>query len=207
MTPLAHKNHNNFSFNLGDYANVLIIIILILFSIAAYALILGPKFSNTKEAIHLSIQGNEKLYASSQKKLAVLSDIQKVYQNIKPSDLQKFNTVLPGEYVPERLFGELGEIVKNGGWLVNSIKFAPAINTQGKSRRQIAQILATTNRPGLKEIKLSLTVSAIDYPGLKRLLSSLEDNLRLIDVQDVEFSPTAHTATLKLITYYYRTAS
>ncbi len=158
MTPLTHKNNNNFSFNLGDYVNVLIIIILVLFSLVTYWLILGPKFSNTKEAIRLSIRGNEKLYASSQKKLAVLSDIQKVYQNIKASDLQKFNTVLPGKYIPERLFGELGEIVKNGGWLVSDIKFAPAINTQGKSRRQIAQILASANHYGLKEIKLSLTV-------------------------------------------------
>ncbi len=201
------KKPNNLKSWLNDYFSIVVILVLVLFFFLSYWLVLGPKFFSTKTTIKAEISGEERLYTSSQNKLATLMDIQKVYQNIKTSDLQKFNTVLPPKYVPERLFGELAEIVQSGGWIVSNITFIPnVIQIAGKSKSEIARARLAANRPGLKKVNFTLSVSAINYPGLKRLLHLLENNLRLIDINSLKFSPSAHTVVLNLTTYYYKTA-
>ena len=201
------KNFNNLNNWLNKYFSLLVIIILILFILAAYFIILAPRFKDIKQNLDTNIKNEEVLYSVSQKKLYTLEDIVKVYKNIKPGDLQKFNTVLPSSYVPERLYGELEEIVSNGGWLVNSIKFDNLKGTKNniRNREKAASTILTKLKsyPGLSEYQITMKVSSIDYGGLKNLLYSLEDNLRLIDVTNLTFSPGEKTAVITLRTYYY----
>ena len=95
MVDSRQKNHNNLILWLNDYFNIIMAVIFILFLSLAYWLLLGPKFFTTQTEIKTNIVKEENSYADSQKRLATLLDIQKVYQNIKTSDLQKFNSVLP----------------------------------------------------------------------------------------------------------------
>jgi len=96
---------------------------------------------------------------------------------------------LPSVYVPERLYGELEEIFASGGWSLNEVKFS---NNKDE-----------TEYPGLAQYDVTLSVSSIDYSGLKNLLHLLENNLRLIDVTNLSFSPDNNAATIGLRTYYY----
>lgn len=210
----VRNNHNNNDLNLflNEYFSVLLAIILIVFLAGAYFFILGPKFSLTQDTVRSSLETEQKLYETSQKKLASVKAIGDIYKKINPNDLQKFNSVLPGNYVQERLFGELEEVVGRGGWLISSIsidlpdgkKAAPAAVDEDGNPIAAAPVKAEDKKLG--KINLEMTINAIDYPGLKNLLKILESNLRLFDVTAVDFSSGSNSAKLVLTTYYYRTA-
>ncbi|MFA6995608.1 MAG: hypothetical protein WC249_04390 [Patescibacteria group bacterium] len=204
MVDRGQKNRSTLLSWLDDYFNIVMIGVLFLFLFLAYWLVLSPKFLSVQDSIKTSLTSEEKLYASSQKKLAALSDINKVYEKIKlTADLQKFNTVLPGSYAPERLFGELEEIITTGGWVLDNISINTSNNAS--STDNTAKTGKTNTVSGLEKINVTLAVSGINYTGFKRLLRILETNLRLMDISSVNFSPSNNTVNLNLVTYYYQT--
>ena len=54
------------------------------------------------------------------------------------------------------------------------------------------------------KVKIKLSVSGVSYKKLKALLLAIEENLRLMDVVDVNFSSERKTADLEIDTYYYK---
>lgn len=201
------KNQNTLNLFLDNYFNALMAGALILFLVLAYLVFLGPKFRAVKAAIQANIKEQENLYAEQQKKLANLQSIVELYKKISQADLQKFNGVLPDIYVRERLFGELEEIIGRGGWMITGVKIIrPEEDAKPAPLAEAGAAVPGPATPNKKvgSINLELSVGAIDYAGFKNLLRILENNLRLFDVTDVNFSPADNTATIILTTYYYQ---
>lgn len=205
MTNRSQKNNSQLNQFLNEYANALIALILVLFLLAAYWFVLSPKLEEIQSALQSSVGETQKLYNDSQRKLANLKLINEGYKKISPADLQKFNSVLPDEYKPERLFGELEEIISRGGWFISDIGLTPIEEAKPallEASTSSSPALVGTQK--LSAIKINLTVAAIDYNGLKSLLKMLENNLRLFDITNVTFSPSDNDASLVLTTYYYK---
>ena len=198
------KNQNSLNLFLNNYFNALLAAALVIFlTLAAFVLII-PKFQVIQEEVQAKINEEQNFYASSERKLISLQAIGLIYSKISPADLQRFNSVLPDPYAKEKLFGELEETVGTGGWRLDSI----TINSEDVSAGATATAtgtLAELNDPHLQAVGVDLTISAIDYAGLKSLLKLLENNLRLIDITSISFSPEDMTVNLKVVTYYYQT--
>jgi len=206
------KKPNNSLVFLDNYFNIILAAALILFLFLAYLVLLGPKFRATQAAISANTEEKRLLYEMTQKKLTSLKAISEIYQKINPADLQKFNSVLPDNYVRERLFGELEEIIGRGGWLVSSINIsseetgqaAPAPLAVDEDGQPIPAAPSVLDNKAVGTISLHFNIAAIDYQGFKNLLRILENNLRLFDVTDVGFSSESSAATFVVTTYYYR---
>jgi hypothetical protein len=208
MVNRNQKNQNALNLFLNDYFGAFLAVFLILFLVGAYFFVIRPKYQETLSLVQANIEQQQLIYQNSAKKLANLKALAEIYKKISPADLQKFNSVLPDAYVRERLFGELEELAGQGGWLVTQISISPAEDPS----KALAPTESTENIPGagisdkkLGRVSLEITLSAIDYAGLKNFLKILETNLRLFDVTDVSFSPAESSATLVLTTYYYQT--
>jgi hypothetical protein len=204
------KNQGTLSSLFNEYFQVFLIGIMVVCLVLAYFLLLGPKLRATQLAIQANIDQQEQLYANQQKKLANLRAIAALYQKIDSADLQRFNMVLPDKYVPEKLFGELEEIASQGGWLLSEIDLLSAADSdkqltvtdeEGNTIAVAPPVAADKN---LGTVNLKLTFGAVDYAGFKNLLRLLENNLRLFDITEVNFSPAASSATIFLKTYYYQ---
>jgi len=204
------KKQNNLNLFLNNYFNIILAAALVLFLFFAYLVFLGPKFSATQAAISANTEEKQLLYETTQKRLASLKAISEIYKKISPADMQKFNSVLADSYVRERLFGELEEIIGRGGWLVSDIIIsqeevkktaAPIVTENGVITPASSPVL---NNKKVGTISLQLNISSIDYPGFKNMLRLLENNLRLFDVTNVEFSPASDSAVITIITYYYQ---
>ncbi|NCN99534.1 hypothetical protein GW920_00170 [Candidatus Falkowbacteria bacterium] len=193
MIPPRPKNKNNFNQWLNKYFSIILAGVLILFLALAYLVFLGPKFTATKDIIQANITEQENLYALSQQKLANLQAVGTLYKTIKEADLQKFDSVLPDNYIPARLFGELEEIINSGGWLLTEINIEQA--PPGDINKNVGQI------------NVELSLSGLDYIDFKRLLKILETDLRLLDVTNVSLDSASNSVTLMLTTYYYQTAN
>jgi len=189
------KEKNSLNLFLNDYFNIIIVGVVLIALVVAYFLIIQPKYDATMSAIRINIEQQQRLYTEQVKKLNNLKTISSLYEKISPADLKKFNGVLPDDYVKERLFGELEEIISQNGFILNSVSI---------SKEELKAGDAGDGKSGkVGSLNIQLAISTIDYTGFKNLLRLLESNLRLFDVTNLTFSPGANTANLTLTTYYY----
>ena len=194
MVNRTQKNQNSLNLFLNNYFSVIMVVIVVVLLASAYFVLLRPKFNRTKLAIQENMEQQQKLYSEQQKKLNNLQTIATLYKKINLTDLNKFNNILPNNYVKEKLFGELEEIINRHGFVVSSI----SIDTK------IDEAIVPGRSPQLGLVGLQFSVRTIDYAGFKNLLRVLENNQRLFDIKQVSFSPSGNTADFLLETYYYK---
>jgi hypothetical protein len=109
----------------------------------------------------------------------------------------------------ERLFGELEEIVSSNSFVLDSVKLSrPEESGDGGSAGGGATAeAAVANQalsPKLGQINVDVSISKIDYAGFKNLVKIFENNLRLLDIVKLDFSPSGGTANFTFATYYYK---
>lgn len=196
------KRQNDINRQLNRYFGLVIIALLVLFLLAAYGLVLWPKITQAQATIQANLEQQQNLYRLSRQRLLNLQTLAEVYSQVSPTDLQKFNLVLPERYPPEKLFGELEEIAKRGAWLIGSIAWEDEAELNDSPSGQ----MAAGRLDGLKlgRINIDLQVTAINYSGLKNLIKMLETNLRIFDIQEIDFSPSDNNAGIRMTTYYYQ---
>ncbi|MDI3496496.1 MAG: hypothetical protein PWQ35_517 [Patescibacteria group bacterium] len=200
------QQKNNVSIFLNEYFNAIIIVVMIFIFALSYFIFLGPKLNSTKLAISDNIATQKKLYAEQEKKLEELKVIKSVYDNILPSDLHKFNQVLPSSFIKESLYGELEEIVYKQGFILGSVTIEETIEDEGSTPADDLPLMGGTAalNPNIGKVTFNVQIDTIDYRGLKSLLKSLEASARLFDIDTVSFNLGESTADLKIITYYYK---
>ena len=194
------KSKNALNLFLNEYFQAIIAAALILFLVLAYFIFLGPRYSTAENTIQNNIENEQNLYTNNLKKLESYRAISEIYKKMDLSDLRRFNSVLPDDYAPERLYGEIEEVVAQGGWSVSNL----VIKKPGEATASAATSTLVTVGENIGHYDLELTVGSIDYAGLKNLLRIMETNLRLFDVTNVSFSPSDSSAKLTLTTYYYK---
>ncbi len=205
MNSGSQKNQNQLNQFLKDYFNIIILFLVIIILTVSYFLFIKPKYNETMLAIQSNISQQQKLYNEQKKKLESLKTISGLYNKISPSDLKKFNNVLPNDYVKESLFGELEEIISQSGLVIDSI----SINKEGddvkKDAKQENKDSVASGVPDkVSEINMEIALSAVNYSSFKNFLKVLENNLRLFDVKGLSFLPDSNSANLSLTTYYYK---
>jgi len=206
MEAKKSKQKNNLNLFLNDYFNQIILFVLILVLALSYFIFLGPKLKTITAVMKDSIESQKKLFYEQERKLRDLQTVKRIYDEITPADLSKFNNVLPDSYVKERLFGELEEIVVRQGFLLGSITLSGGEETvaTGVPLPTMVSDSGEETLVNVGQISISLEVSAIDYAGLKQLLKILEANSRIFDIRSLTFSSEANTAQLEMVTYYYK---
>lgn len=197
MLTRDQKNQNSLNLFLNNYFNLILVFVLALILLGAYLAFIKPKYQETKLLIQNNLEQQQRLYAEQVKKLNNLRVISDLYEKIPVSDLDKFNEVLPDDYVKEALFGELEEIITQNGFVVNSI----SLSDSGLS---IENEEEANSKEKVGSLSISLSLSAINYNNLKNLLRLLESNLRLFDVTEINFDPGGNGVELILSTYYYK---
>ena len=197
MLTRDQKNQNSLNLFLNNYFNLILVFVLALILLGAYLAFIKPKYQETKLLIQNNLEQQQRLYTEQVKKLNSLKVISDLYEKIPIADLDKFNEVLPDDYVKEALFGELEEIITQNGFVVNSI----SLSDSGLS---IENEEEANSKEKVGSLSISLSLSAINYNNLKNLLRLLESNLRLFDVTEVNFDPGGNGVELILSTYYYK---
>lgn len=202
----APKKQNEINRQLNRYFGLVIVVLLLVFLAAAYALVLWPKINQTREIIQSNLEQQQNIYRLGKQRLVNLRALNDIYSNVNSANLQKFNMVLPSQYPPEKLFGELEEIARRGGWLIDSIIVESDASDPVATDTNDPAVTGTANQnqQNLGKINIELGVSTIDYAGLKNFIKILETNLRIFDIQEIDFSPSDNEVKLKLVTYYYK---
>lgn len=207
MVKTASKNQNALNLFLNSYFSIFVLFAVVIVFVLAYFFWLRPKFIQTLGAIRANVEMQQQLYEAQQKKLISLKAVSELYKKIDKEDLKKFNGVLSENYVKERLFGELEEIVYTNGFLIDSIKLSrPDEGEEGERGAAEETVTLQKLSPRIGQINVNISISTIDYTGFKNLVKIMENNLRLFDIVKLDFSPSEGMANFTLATYYYKKA-
>lgn len=179
---------------LKKYFTTLLFVILAIFFLLAYYLVLVPRFQQAAQKIQVNSSEEEKKYILTVQKLTDLRSLDRAYKQVDPALIAKVNEFLPDEYIQEQLFLELEQVIIKNGYAVNSISIQKELgeSNDGLDKR-------------IGRVKVQVSISAIDYLDLKKLLAIMENNVRLMDIQKLTFSPSGQSAEFDFYTYFLKT--
>ena len=116
-----------------------------------------------------------------------------------------------GNYLKEDLFTELVWLASKKGFSVISLEITKdsevaVANDASRTRANIqAPAVGVTTLPeSVGQFSIKMTLGKVNYVGLKSWLYTMENSLRLMDVQSITFDPKAETVALNMTSYYYK---
>lgn len=194
------------------YFNLLAIALAAIILIVGFFLLIKPKYNKIFQEIRLSNESSESKYNAAFAHLAQLNKLKAEYEKISPEGIKKIEIMLPSEKFYEEQFVQLESIVLKNGLLLTSLQISPEEFPSGK---ESAAAKARNNSPEknkaaedilpeeITKIKIAMSVAGVDYLGLKNLLYALENNLQLIDITNLSFSPDQKGVTIEMFAYYF----
>lgn len=168
------------------------LLILITLSIGAFVLYVQPRYAalrETREQIagyNSNLDTAEKLKTSREELIAR-------YNNISKTDLDNLKTLLPDSVDNIRLIIQIDSLAsRNGLSTVRNVEY----QTQEKASTASSTVQSPdAARKPYGEFVVSFQTTG-QYKNFLSFLSDLEENLRLVDVAKVEFTPSSGTASL-----------
>lgn len=149
------------------------------------------------------------------------SVVNKIYNSLDLKILEKVEQVLPTQPDLSDLMVNLDTLVKNNGFSLSGVEFqivdssgrevfrakstaaATLSNEEVMTGVAAAEVEEAATAKELKIINITLDIKGSSYGGLKNLITQLENNLRLMDVQTFGFSAESTSLKIELKTYYY----
>jgi len=191
------------------YFSAFLISLLIL--ILGYLFMIRPQM----QSIFNVQKQTEEIKQEVKKKISVYNDqindlktLLSAYEKISFSEKQAVEQILPDEQELKELFSQITIIVESGGLLLDSIEVfqEEEVSESGSEifrRKKTTEIIEEDNT-GIQKISVRINVNGISYPALKNLLANLQNNSRIINVQNIDFDPQDRKAEITLQTYYFK---
>jgi len=97
------------------------------------------------------------------------------------------------------------EMILKRGYLITSLAVTSDGENKETSLKKIEKAKATVGLdPQIGIITINMNVVGLDYVGMKNLLSLIESNLRIMDIETIAYSYTGETLNLVIKTYYLK---
>ncbi|HOZ56485.1 MAG: hypothetical protein BWY51_00868 [Parcubacteria group bacterium ADurb.Bin316] len=173
---------------LHRYFFIIAILVFLAIILSGFIFLIQPKYDSITEKIRVEEEKKTQELAELQAYSEKLRNYRNEYNQISSADKAKIDAMIAGSYLPEDVFSEMEKLVSSRGLILNSI--------------EVNSLLSDNKNGSLGEAVIKLSISGINYEGLKQLLAIIESSLRLADVKKVNFSPSQNTVNLEISTYF-----
>lgn len=180
-----------------------VILIFIVILAGGYFLLLQPKFAAINKEKNL-IKGKEAEISSLNNKIKQLEKMKNSYEEIDKIDLDKIDSILPDASGKDKLLSEMENLILKNGLLLTALQIEEV-----KETKKIANPEGEGDGSEKKDklanvgkIKINLDLTGTNYDSLKKILKAIENNLRLLDVAKIQFSPESNKTSLEILAYY-----
>jgi len=153
-------------------------IILIIISVASFFTYVDPTYQEIKE-IHIEEAQYDEALERSRELQMIRDELLSRYNTFRTEDLRRLDKMLPDNVDNVRLILEINEIASNYGMTLRSVAFSDT------SKASSGEIEVVDDR--YDAISLSFSVSTT-YENFLRFLGDLEGNLRIVDIEKIDFS-------------------
>lgn len=162
-------------------------------SIIVFFVIIKPNYDKMQQ-VHQEVKTSQANLETAGNLIKSRDGLLATYQNISKTDLDNLKTLLPDNVDNIRLIIQINSLAtKNGLSLLRNVDYQADQNTD------LANPLTTDNLP-YGEFNMSFQTSG-QYKNFLSFLSDLEQNLRLVDINKVEFLPADQQSSASSMTY------
>jgi len=188
-----------------NFFGVLIFMTVVLIGLLAWMLVLQPKFRSINSGEEFIRKTEE--YQAQVRYYGNLIAVKNSYAKIKEADKQKIEAFVKVSGDINDLYREIEYLARSNNMVADKIepkelddKFQ-IVNIAGSSKRNTITSKTKVWRTTVTLISNPDKNMYVTYGNLKKLLATMEVNLRLMDVQRVAFDPLRNTAIIELLTY------
>jgi len=184
-----------------EYFKLIVILIMLTVLTVSFFTLLKPRYNKIIEKIQVISAEKSEEYERRKKYLERLREANNVYNSISREDLEKIEFMLPAKKEHEELISQIEDIVAKQNLILISLDIT---EYGGDDKNQPAAQPApekTTDKE-IGKIKVNMEVSAVNYFGMKNLLSVLENNLRILDITNISFAPDQEVLVIEMLTYF-----
>lgn len=185
------------------YFTFIILLVVILTLTFFYFFLINPKLETATREIQEDINFQQNILNMERQKLMQMQESLDYYRQINSDDIEFLESVIPSSYPKEKLFGEIEDIVLKNGYILTNLSLEE-VEESPEEEIEEEQVEKDPKEENLQTISISLEVSGLDYNGMKRFLATLENQLPLMDIVSLEFSPDEETLSLNIYTYYFK---
>ena len=199
LTKIWTKKLNKF---FSDYFNWIIALTVAAIFIFGFFFLLAPKYDQTVKYVDIFNQQEELDVQVKKNELAQIKDLLAAYNSIDQKYIDKIGAVAPPIKNKEELFSEINYLMSRNQLSLQSVSLSDIGGFRGSG------LVPPTAADGaildnLQEVNVSLSASGIsNYETFKNFLASLENNLHLVDILTLNFSPGNNGISLSLKIYY-----
>ena len=194
---------------LSKYFSLLVIIIVGIIIIFGYFFIIKPKYEKNKIKNKEAIENTVNVINAKKIYLSELNKYIRLYNNISKKQKDKISDILPDDSNLNSLYTKIDNLMSKNGFVLTSLNIFNKSNIKTARTRRLSNNNDDRNKDdkilsGVGEINLLIDVDDVDYKRAKRLLKIIENNLRLMDVKKISFSPEGGSAKLEISIYYLK---
>lgn len=138
-------------------------------------------------------------------------NLKKAYRQISEEDRKKISGMAPAGDDPSGLIPVVESIALKNNVVLNSLKIEP-MNSNKQAQSQFKEEAGEKKEPpagifenpppGAGRVRLEVNLSSLNYPVLKNVIKTFENNVRLFDVARVNYSVSEKKAALTVYAYY-----
>jgi len=197
---------------------VMVFVFIIVFMFVAFRFFILPKFEEASSASNIIIESKKTEFVKAYNDLQDYKSLINEFSKIDPQNIYRVEKMVPNAYTRDDLFTEVTYFLIQNGFKINSINIidpsAEAVKaTAGTKRVSVddkntkpayQERLDYSASMGISAWIVNLEIANIDYPQLKKVLSLLENNLKLMDIYSLDFYPSSNTLNIGLMTYYHK---
>jgi hypothetical protein len=197
----------NISVFLIRYFRRIVFTLTIIILLIGFFFLVLPKYKQISREIKLTSQGKKAEYLERQQYSDLLTKIKAEYQAISSDDIDKISVILPNKKEHEELLAQLEAIVSESGLLLVSLHIkeekAQDKLTPRRGGKAEKDDLSGNNIPEeINKVAIKMEIVGTDYASFKNILKAIENNLRLMDIVDLSFSPAENKTSLEMFAYY-----
>lgn len=210
MTLKMQKNNKKslktiFNIIMARYFVFLILLLMIITFIFAYKIVISPVRASINNEIKKINEDKKNQKEDLSKTLENISNYKKDYENLNPNDKEKINLMIPDADDAEKLFTDIESLILKNGFILNSLGINSIDNISSlKSKKNTKKSASVSVPKDVGIIELNLDISNSSYKNFKKLLSVFEDNLRILDVHNIDFSLDGASISFEIRTYYFK---
>lgn len=165
-------------------------VIIVVLLITATFIFLGfvyPKFTEI-QSIKDDIDVENSARDDAENKAKILRDEIDQYANLKDSDLDLLDRVLPKTADLPNLYVHVNSLVLSSGLITRDIVIEGEGGVESAASNNTGEGSGFDSASSFRKIPLTVLAEG-SYDSLKEFLKRLEESLRVIDVQSIEISP------------------
>lgn len=194
-----------------NYFNYLVFSLGVIILIVGLFALVYPKYQQISKANQEAKNSLQIKYETKLNYLNFIRNLKKSYESISNDGKAKIAAMVPAGRDTSTIIKEVESIVAKNNAILLSIKIEPQtidskINLRVESREDKEPPAGIFNQPpqGVGLVKLEISMGSVNYPVLKNIIKTFENNLKLFDIAKISFNAKDNTALLNIYSYYLK---